>query len=232
MRKPTMKLHLASLAVVVAVAACSDASANDARNDELKRDLELASTTMNLATPAVDPALLSAMETRTLNAPAQATVVKRGAGSRAVRSQNPTVEAAPENDLAAVDETEQVETESEAPAPDVSEPVAVAPRPQPVIIQTGGVGSAGDYGVGTGGGPGSGAVLRGGGVHGDNCDLHRGRGGVVYRGPVYIPQNPTVSRGPTRVVSGGSSIGNGGPSTRVATGGSGAAARPGGRGWR
>lgn len=189
---------LALLSIATAIAACADASAN-ANQDELNRDLELASaTTMKLATPPVDSSLLSSMETKPIAAPAPAPVVKRGAGPRAVASESPTVEANPEEDVAAVEE-EQTETETiaPAPAPESTEPVAVAPRPQPSIIQTGG---AGDYGVGTGGTGGSrgGVVLRGGGVDGDNC-RPRGRNGgeVVYRGPVYIPQ--TTVRGGTRV---------------------------------
>lgn len=194
-----MTKSLALLAIAAAVAACADASAN-ANQDELKRDLELASaTTMKLATPPVDSSLLTSLETKPNNAPAPAPVVKRGAGPRAVQSDAPTVEATPETDIAAVEE-EQTETETiaPAPAPESSEPVAIAPRPQPTIIQTGGTG---DYGVGNGGmgGGRGGVVVRGGGVDGDNC-RPRGRNGgeIVFRGPVYIPQ--TVTPRGTRVV--------------------------------
>lgn len=194
-----MTKPLALLSIAIAITACADANANSAQ-DELKRDLELASaTTMKLATPPVDSALLTSMETKPINAPAPARVVKRGAGPRAVASEEPTVEATADEDVAAVEE-EEVETETiaPAPAPEISEPIAVAPRPQPSIIQTGG---AGDYGVGSGGmgGGTGGVVIRGGGVDGDNC-RPRGRNGgpIVYRGPVFIPQ--TVTPRGTRVV--------------------------------
>ena len=196
MRK--MMKPLALLSIATAIAACADASANG-NQDELKRDLELASaTTMKLATPEVDSSLLATMETRPINAPAPAPVVKRAAGPKAVASDEPTVEATPEEEIAAVEE-EQTETETmaPAPAPEITEPVAVAPRPQPSIIQTGG---AGDYGVGTGGmgGGRGGVVIRGGGVDGDNC-RPRGRNGgtVISRGPIYIPS--TVTPRGTRV---------------------------------
>ena len=194
-----MMKPLALLSIATAIAACADASANNGQ-DELKRDLELASaTTMKLATPEVDSSLLATMETKPINAPAPAPVVKRAPGPKAVQSDAPTVEAAPEEEVAAVEE-EQTETETlaPAPAPEITEPVAVAPRPQPSIIQTGG---AGDYGVGSGGmgGGRGGVVIRGGGVDGDNC-RPRGRNGgiVVSRGPIYIPS--TVTPRGTRVV--------------------------------
>jgi hypothetical protein len=199
MRKMTKSLSL--LAIATAIAACADASAN-ATQDDLKRDLELASaTTMKLATPPVDSSLLTTMETKPIEAPAPAPVVKKASrGPRAVESDAPTVEAAPTEDVAAVDE-EQTETESlaPAPAPENSEPVAVAPRPQPSVIQTGG---AGDYGVGTGGmGSGrGGVVIRGGGVDGDNCHPRGRNGGIVIsRGPIYIPS--TVTPRGTRVIT-------------------------------
>src|SRR5688572_9333832 len=144
-----MMKPLAFLAIATAIAACADANANTTQ-DELKRDLELASAmTMKIASPQVDSSLLTSMETKPINAPAPAAVVKRAQGPRAVQSEEPTVMATPETYVPAVEE-EEVESESIAPAhaPLCSEPVADAPRSQPSIIQTGG---AGDYGVGTGG---------------------------------------------------------------------------------
>jgi hypothetical protein len=197
MKRMTKSLSL--LAIATAIAACADASANSTQ-DELKRDLELASaTTMKLATPQVDSSLLASMETKPNNAPAPAPVVRRAPqGPRAVETEAPTVEATPDMDIAAVEEERtETETVAEAPAPEISEPVAVAPRPQPTITQAGG---AGDYGVGTGGvGTGrGGVVIRGGGVDGDNCDLHRrGRNGgtIIFRGPVYPPGTMVTPRG-------------------------------------
>lgn len=198
--RTTIKLTFAALAVA-GVAGCGDARATDAAQEDLKRDLQLASSaTMNLVAPPVDSALLTSMESKPNGAPAPATVVKRGAGTRAVRSHTPTVRATPVVEVAALDASNEVMSESEAPAPENAEPVAVAPRPAP---------PAGDYGtgingggVGAGGGSGgSGVVIRGGGVDGDNCDLHRRRpggvfgGGGGYGGPIYIPQPRTQNTG-------------------------------------
>lgn len=198
--RTTTKLSLATLALTAALSACSQGRATDtAAQDDFKRDLQLASSTsLDLAGPKVDPSLLNSLETNPQGAPEAATTVKKGAGNRAVRSQTPTVLATPETDVAAVDETDVVEALSEAPAPELnSEPVAVAPRPAPVIVQTGG---AGDYGTGSNGGGvfggGIGVVIRGGGVDGDHCEIHRGRGRTTSRGPVYVPNIPIIpSRG-------------------------------------
>lgn len=189
--RSSIKLSLASLAFAAAASACGDAKATEAQS-ELARDLELASSTVALAAPRVDSALLGNMETKPQGAPEAAPVVKKGPGPRAVRSRTPTVLATPETEVAAADVIEEeVEVMDMAPAPEESpEPVAIAPRPQPVIVQTGG---AGDYGTGSGGvygggggvfGGGTGVVIRGGGVDGDNCELHR-RGG--RRGGIYVP---------------------------------------------
>ena len=214
----TATLKLTSILSIVALAACGDARANEASTDELKRDLELATaTTLKLATPPVDSALLSAMETKPMRAPEPSTVVRRGAGNRAVQSRTPTVAAEMDTEAAAVDETQVTETVAEAPAPETSEPVAVAPRPAP----------AGDYGTGIMGGgvgtagTGTGVVLRGGGVDGDNCDLHRrGRRGGTVVGPVFIPQTAGrpvgTTTGGTRV-SGGSMTGGRSPRTETRT---------------
>ena len=184
--RSSIKLSLASLAFAAAASACGDAKATEAQS-ELARDLELASSTVALAVPKIDSALLGNLETKPQGAPEAAPVVKKGAGPRAVRSQTPTVRATPEMEVAAADEViEEVEVMDIAPAPEESsEPVAIAPRPQPVIVQTGG---AGDYGTGSGGvyGGGVGVIIRGGGVDGDNCELHR-RGGGRGRGTIYVP---------------------------------------------
>lgn len=197
-----MKFSLAALSLTTGILACADAPAAESTKSDLQRDLELASaTTMSLAAPRVDSALLTSMETQPQATPEPAKTVRRAAGNRAVRSEAPTVRATPVVEVAELEESEEVQTESEAPAPEESsEPVAVAPRPAPVIIPTGGAGG-GDYGTsGNGGGIfGDGAgrggvVIRGGGVDGDNCELHRrprSRGGIA--GPVYSP-NPGVPR--------------------------------------
>lgn len=202
---PTLKLSLAVLVGAAAISACSDARATDADAD-LQRDLALASSTVSLAGPAVDSSLLNSMETQPKGAPEPAPVLKRAEGPRAVRSRTPTVRATPVEELAAAEESEEVvEVVEEAPAPEeITEPVAVAPRPQPVVIETAGTG---DYGTGNGGvwgngggvyGGGTGVIIRGGGVDGDNCELHR-RGRGTYRGPVFVPQAPVPTAGGTVV---------------------------------
>lgn len=217
MRKP-LELSIAALILAAGVSACRDARATDAQA-ELQRDLELAASTVSLASPQVDAALLNAMETKPQGAPEAAPVVKKAAGPRAVRSQTPTVRATPEVEVAALnDQGDVTQVESIAPAPDITEPVAVAPRPQPVIVQTGGT-AGGDYGTGGGvfGGGGGGVIIRGGGIDGDNCELHRrGRGN---RGPIYVPTPNVpstggilVNRPPSRDGIGG---GSGGSVTRV-----------------
>lgn len=209
-----LKLSIATLATAVAVTACGDARATEA-NEDLRRDLALASSTVSLAAPRVDSSLLNSMETKPQGAPEVARIVKKGPGPRAIRSTTPTVTATPTVEVAAAEEVveEVTETIQEAPAPEISEPVAVAPRPQPVVVQTGGVG---DYGTGNGGiyGGGTGVIIRGGGIDGDNCEAHR-RGGRG-RGTIFVPQQPTypntggivVSRAPRGTSSG---IGSRGP---------------------
>jgi hypothetical protein len=190
-----LKFSIAALSLAVGVTACRDASANSENEQaDLKRDLEMAaSATVNLATPKVDPALLT-LESQPKSAPQVSSVLKKAAGNRVVHSHAPTVRAEPEVAVAAVDESESVVAMEQTVAPDNGEPVAVAPRPAP----------AGDYGTGGGiFGTGTGSVIRGtGGIDGDNCDLHRrGRGG---RGPIYripnsggsvIPSTPGISIG-------------------------------------
>lgn len=202
----TLKLSLATLLVAAAVSACRDARATDADAD-LQRDLALASSSVSLAAPMVDPALLTSMETKPQGAPEKAPVLKKAEGPRAVRSRTPTVQAAPVEELAAAEETEEiVEIVAEAPAPEESsEPVAIAPRPEPVVIETAG---GGDYGTGNGGvwgngggiygGGRGGGILGGGGIDGDNCELHRRRPGT-YSGPVFVPRAPIPTTGGTSV---------------------------------
>jgi hypothetical protein len=193
-----MKISLAALALTTGILACADAPAAETKNTDLQRDIELASaTTMNLAAPRIDSSLLNSMETQPQGTPEVARTVRRGAGSRAVRSETPTVRATPVVEVAELEESEEVPTVAVAPAPEESsEPVAVAPRPAPAVIPTGGEGG-GDYGTSGngggifGGGSGNGGVvIRGGGVDGDNCELHRrGRNGGIA-GPVFYPRTP------------------------------------------
>jgi len=203
----SMKLSIAAVAIAAGLAACSGGKATDsAKADDFNRDLQLASSTsMDLAGPKVDPALLNSLETKPQGAPQAVKTVKKGAGNRVVRSKTPTVRATPETDVAASDDnSEQVTTVTTAPVPEpTQEPVAVAPRPVPIVVQAGDA-TAGDYGTGgngggvfgNGGGIG-GVVIRGGGVDGDHCEPHGGRGRTT-RGGVYMPNTGgiIISRSP------------------------------------
>ena len=171
--------------------------------------------------------------------PEPKTAIRRGNGVKAIRSTTPTVKAAPEP--VAADVVEEVPDlsrvmESAGPsqtvavipsAPAQSPDVAPAPAEDNGPILRGGSGS-GNGGSGTGIGTAMGgifgAVIRGGVVDGDNCDLHRSpRSGA--RGPVNTTVNyPVYGRNPggmTGVRSGGW----GGSSPRMAT----TTARPRGR---
>src|SRR5688572_3289058 len=102
-------LSLAAVGIAAGVFAFSGGNANaSVAEDDFNRDLQLASSTLNLNAPRVDPSLLT-LEAKPQGAPQAAKTVKKGAGSRAVRSHSPTVRATPEMDVAAVDEnSEQV----------------------------------------------------------------------------------------------------------------------------
>lgn len=199
--RTTVKVTLASLALIGiagAIAACTDARANEPAADaELKRDLELASASITLASRGVDSANLSALETKPISSPEKSRVAKRGSGTRAVRSATPTVRATPEPEPAAV--TTEADALVIGALPEISEPVAVVPTPAPLPVPS----PAGDYGSGgglfgsgggrIGGGGGGVVVIRGGGVDGDNCELHRRPRGS--RGPIYVPATPTTPSG-------------------------------------
>lgn len=218
----SVKLSIGTLAIVAGLAACGR-SKTASNNDDFSRDLQMASSSVDLQAPAVNPSNLSSLETQPSSAPDKSTVVKKSStGTKAVRSQSPTVHAAPTAEVASTDETQLSQTTDVAPTPEpTSEPVAQAPQPTTVAVDDNG-GGDGDYGTsGNGGGilgPGNGpvgTVIRGGGVgDGDNCEHD---GGVIYGGgyprtgrrPVYIPNPGGVgtSRMPTgtsgRAPSGG-----------------------------
>lgn len=221
MRRVTVRIVLPSvvaLAVGVAVAACGDARATESSHrEEIARDLELASAvTMALAGGGIDSANFGSLENMPAAAPEGARAAPRESVSR-VRRSGPSVAADPAADAG---EGAAVDALANGALPDISEPVATLPLPAPVPAAT----PAGDYGTGTGAlgdagggriGGGTGVVIRGGGVYGDNCELHRRRPrGPTTRGPVYVPAQPTsrpaTASGPSR---GGVSIGSRNPGT-------------------
>jgi hypothetical protein len=145
--------------------------------------------------------------------PEPKTAIKRGNGVKAIRSTTPTVKAAPEPvaadvveevpDLSRVMEsagpsaTVAVVPSAPAPSPDVTP--APAQDNGPILRGGNGAGSGsggGGIGIGTVMGGVFGAVIRGGVVDGDNCDLHRSpRSGA--RGPVNTAVNyPVYGRNP------------------------------------
>jgi hypothetical protein len=131
--------------------------------------------------------------------PEPKTVTKRApTGAKAVRSKTPTVKAAPQN--VAADVVEEVPdltvvAQSSGPAhTEASVPVSPEPSPattpapaqdQGTILRGGNGTGAGRTGSGTGMGTAIGvifgSVIRGGGVDGDNCDLHRRRPTTTQR---------------------------------------------------
>jgi len=201
----------AAAALTLTAVACAPSAKTDASKADFKRDLQLASATnMDLAAPAVNPALLT-LENAPGGAPERTKTIKQAeSGDHAVQSEAPTVQAAPEPEPAPVEQVAEPVATTVAPAPvpvESNEPVAVAPRPQPApAMPAGGMGS-GDYGRGGGVfGGGVGVVIRGGGVgDGDHCEI-RPRGGIIYRSPVYSPRplsgtsSPTTPRSMPRIV--------------------------------
>jgi hypothetical protein len=181
------------------VAACSGKDSK--MNDDLKKDLDMASTSdgLTLAAPATKGTqVVSGIEQATPPAPRQV------ASSRRVTKHK----AAPTNTPAPV-ETQKADVSQEvveqpvavAPAPVEEASIQVSPRPRPVDVAGSGTS------VGRGGGSNIGAilggiatvVLRGGGVDGDECDprtdgRHRLPGSINDRIPVIRGTFPGSGR--------------------------------------
>jgi hypothetical protein len=185
----------------VLLAACS-ADKKTSLNDDLKKDLELASSndgiTLANSSPNAGQQIVSAIE-RTAPAP------KQKAPSNTVRHHKPAPKATPQvAQTTAPASVTQTEEQSVAPAPSANDPTPVSPRPQPVAVSyPSGPSSGGDDGRVSGGGSNVGAVLgtilgaviRGGvvGGDGDNCDpRNEGRAG---RGSLPHGQIPIIIGG-------------------------------------
>ena len=199
-------------AVVLAACGKNGASPNRAMNDDLKRDLQAASSSsLDLASQQAAKGF-ALTEIAQTSAPSPAPTVKKGAGPKAVKSKTPTVKAAPDATIDAKAEEPTVEVMAPAPSPTTEptpDPTAPAvPRPSPTPIDpNGGEGARGRNGggpnPGAGDGGGSilggifGAILRGGVVDGDHCDPRtdgRHRGGRPNGTHPNWPNNP-VPRG-------------------------------------
>jgi hypothetical protein len=201
-------LLLAGAGAVLLAACGGDKKA--AMNDDLKKDLELASSndgiTLANSSDNAGTQVVSAIERTTPPA-------RQQAPSTRVRHHRVTPKAPPQvvktQAPATVAETEP---QSVAPEPVANDPTPVSPRPQPVAVSyPSGPSSGGDDGRSTGSSVGSvlgtilGAVIRGGVVgDGDNCDPRTD--GRRTRGPISINQRfPGRPGGSSR--SGGISIG-------------------------
>lgn len=215
-------IRMAALpAVLLAVAACSRGDKRTAAsNTDLKQDLQLASTSIDLATTKPSNIVLSPVEEMPLSRPEHARTLKKAPGPKAIRSHHPTVKASPTTEVAAEAPKPQVEQTAEAPSPqpqatppEPALPPATRPSPSPSPSRDPGTGRA--EGEGTGAVIGAvlggilGAVIRGGAVDGDRCEPHGGRhgrggvyGGGVYQGGggmgggrMWPPINPLASPG-------------------------------------
>ncbi|HEX9084762.1 MAG TPA: hypothetical protein VF836_08495 [Gemmatimonadaceae bacterium] len=170
-------LLLAGAGAVLLAACSGDKKASI--NDDLKKDLELASSsdgiTLANSSPNAGQQVVSAIEQTApparQKAPSNRARTHRAAPKsppQVVRTQSPATVA-------------QVEPQSVSPAPVADDPTPVSPRPQPVAVSyPSGPSSGGDDGRVSSGGSSVGAVLgtilgaviRGGvvGGDGDNCD--------------------------------------------------------------
>ncbi len=165
------------LAGAAVLAACS-ADKKTAMNDDLKKDLELASSsdgiTLANSSPNAGQQVVSAIE-RTTPPARQQTPTTR------VRTHKPAPKSPPQVVRTKAPATVAQATEEQSVAPAPVDPTPVSPRPQPVAVSyPSGASSGGDDGRVSSGGSGVGvvlgtilgAVIRGGVVGGDvdNCD--------------------------------------------------------------
>ncbi len=181
----TTTLIAAVLPAAALVAACNRSSRATADDATMRRDLQLAATsTLNLATPSVNPANFRDLETAPPTELRPAEHLVKAPGPRAIRSTTPTLRASEIPQIAATDPMPQVQTVSTSPVPvPTLDPVATAPRPgdAPHVPAVDAAGTAGRGQAGSGwAGPGIGVVIRGGGLDGDHCEPH-GRGPATAR---------------------------------------------------
>ena len=201
-----MKKSLLMVAVPVSVLGLGLAGfmamrmANKAPADDFAKELEKADAAGIQLAQNQSAKQYSLTETVPETKPEAKTVIKRATtGNKAVRSKAPTVKAAPEN--VAADVVEEIPdltvlaqstgpTNTEASVPTTPEPSpATLPAPAqdqgPILRGGSGAGEGsggGGIGVGTAVGVIFGSVIRGGAVHGDNCDPRGTR--TTARGPV------------------------------------------------
>jgi hypothetical protein len=200
-------------ALVLAACGKHGAPSNRAMSDDLRRDLQLASSSdLDLASQQ-SAKNFPLTEIGQTSAPAPSVAPKRAPGPKAVKSKTPSVKAAPTPEVApeSTEPRTEVATQTAAPitTPEPEPSAPAVPRPSPTPIDpNGGVGTHGQNGggstAGTSDGVGSiigtifGAVIRGGVVDGDHCDprtdgRRRRPGGYGYPPstyPTYPPGYP------------------------------------------
>jgi hypothetical protein len=175
--------------------------ANKAPADDFAKELEKADAAGLQLAQAQAARQYALSETAPESKPEPQSIIKRApTGAQAVRSKAPTVKAAPRTVAAdVVEETPDLTVVSHASGPAQTEAsVPSTPEPSPAAtpapgqdqgpILRGGNGSGGgNGGIGMGGVMGGifGAVIRGGGVDGDNCELHRRPRLPTAERPVY-----------------------------------------------
>lgn len=188
MRTTTLIASVLPAAALLAACNRSPRAADD--DAAMQRDLKLAATsTLNLATPAVNPANFRDLETAPPTELRRAEHLVKAPGPRAIRSGSPTLRASEIPQAAANEPMPQVQTMATAPVPvPPLDPVATAPRPSdaPQVPAVDAAGTPGQGQAGSGwAGPGIGVIIRGGGLDGDHCEPH-GRGNVPIPG-VFLP---------------------------------------------
>jgi hypothetical protein len=186
-------------AVVFAASTKGDAHRAVAADGDLQRDLQLASaSSLELAPTSHAVATVSPIEAPSEAAPERATRPKRSStGTRALRSRKPVVHAAPEPEVAAASEEAQpsevtdVATSADATAQTpagLSADAGGVALPRPTAVPVSYPAGGGDSGGGGILGGIFGAVIRGGGVDGDHCQIHRGNSRPstppIYRQPI------------------------------------------------
>lgn len=211
------KTYLLLAGASAILGACSGGK-KTAMNEDLKKDLELASSNDGIAlanNPGSATQVVSAIE-RTTPPTRQPTPTTRVRRHRAAPKSPPQVVQA--EAPATVAETEP---QSVAPEPVANDPMPVSPRPRPVAVSyPSGPSSGGDDGRTTGGSTAGavigsilGAVIRGGVVgDGDQCDPRtdgrRARGPISINNRIPLPGRvggngrtrvPTVGTFPVRI---------------------------------
>ncbi|MDB4877603.1 MAG: hypothetical protein JWM41_4049 [Gemmatimonadetes bacterium] len=179
-------------AAAIAVAACSKGGSRTptAMNDDLKRDLKLASQTqsMQINPDEVSPKSQQQLALKPKKAPE---------GPKVIRSEHPTVKASARAVQVAEIKTDipQVQVLASAPAPSETPTSDAPPLARPSAVPTQGYPGAQPIPGNGGGGGGIGAIfgsiLRGGVVDDDHCDPRGGGGrrggGHANPGDIYHP---------------------------------------------